>query len=43
RGLTTELLRETIQKADIELKEVVLQNLDEIYERFVTNISRPFA
>jgi LAS superfamily LD-carboxypeptidase LdcB len=43
RGITTELLRETIQKADIELKEVVLQSLDEIYERFVTNTNRPFA
>lgn len=43
RGLTAELLRETIEKADIELKEVVLQQLDEIYERFVTNTNRPFA
>jgi LAS superfamily LD-carboxypeptidase LdcB len=43
RGLSTELLRETIQKAEIELKDAVLQNLDEIYERFVANTSRPVA
>ncbi|KPK80924.1 MAG: hypothetical protein AMS25_08325 [Gemmatimonas sp. SM23_52] len=43
RGLSTELLRETIQTAEIELKDVVLQNLDEIYERFVANTSRPVA
>jgi LAS superfamily LD-carboxypeptidase LdcB len=41
--LTHELLRETIQTADIELKEAVLQNLDEIYGRFVINTSRPVA
>jgi LAS superfamily LD-carboxypeptidase LdcB len=41
--LTTELLRETIQQADIELKEAVLQNLGEIYQRFVTNTNRPVA
>ncbi|MHC4593290.1 MAG: M15 family metallopeptidase [Planctomycetota bacterium] len=41
--LTTELLGETIQQADIELKEVVLQNMDEIYQRFVTNTNRPVA
>jgi hypothetical protein len=38
---TIEALRHTIQNANIELKEVVLMNLDEIYERFVTNICRP--
>jgi LAS superfamily LD-carboxypeptidase LdcB len=38
--LTTDLLRNTIQEADIELKDVVLQQLDEIYERFVININR---
>jgi LAS superfamily LD-carboxypeptidase LdcB len=37
---TPELLRETIRVADIELKEAVLQNLDEIYARFVININR---
>ncbi len=40
---TNELLRETIQKADVELEAALLQNLDEIYERFVTNVNRPFA
>ncbi len=39
--LTTEILRATIQQADLELKEVVLEHLDEVYERFVTNINRP--
>jgi LAS superfamily LD-carboxypeptidase LdcB len=43
RQLTTELLRETIEKSDIELKDVVLGNLDEIYERFVTNTNRPLS
>jgi len=41
--LTTEMLRTTIQQADIELKDVVLEHLDEIYERFVININRPTA
>ena len=40
---TSELLRETIQKADVELEAALLQNLDEIYERFVTNVNRPSA
>jgi LAS superfamily LD-carboxypeptidase LdcB len=43
RQLTTGILRETIQQAEIELKEVVLENLDEIYRRFVTNTKRPLA
>ena len=38
--LTTDVLRATIQRAHIEMKEVVLENLDEIYERFVSNICR---
>ncbi len=41
--LTTDILRATIQQADIELKDVVLEHLDEIYERFVININRPSA
>jgi LAS superfamily LD-carboxypeptidase LdcB len=41
--LTPELLRETIRIADIELKEAVLQNLDEIYARYVINTGRPVA
>jgi len=45
RQLTTEALRETIENAGMELEEVVLQNLDEIFERFVinTNTKRPLA
>ncbi len=40
-ALTVDVVRDTIQGADIELKQAVLTNLDEIYERFVTNIGRP--
>jgi LAS superfamily LD-carboxypeptidase LdcB len=43
RQLTTDVLRETVQQAEIELKEVVLQDLDEIYERFVINTNRPLT
>ena len=39
--LTTDMLRTTIHQANIELKDVVLEHLDEIYERFVININRP--
>lgn len=35
--LSTELLRETIQRADMLLKDVVLENLDDIVHRFVRN------
>ena len=35
--LSTDLLRETIQGADMLLKDVVLENLDEILARFVRN------
>jgi hypothetical protein len=41
--LTREIVRDTITDADIELKDTVLANLDEIYERFVINICRPPA
>ena len=37
RALTPSLLRETVESADMLLKDVVLQNLDEIFTRFVTN------
>jgi LAS superfamily LD-carboxypeptidase LdcB len=37
RMLTPELLRETIQSADLMLEDVVLANLDEIVLRFVLN------
>jgi LAS superfamily LD-carboxypeptidase LdcB len=40
RQLTTDVLRETVRQADLLLKDVVLQELDAIYERFVVNINR---
>jgi LAS superfamily LD-carboxypeptidase LdcB len=40
RQLTVDVLRETIELADMRLKDVVLHQLDAIYERFVTNINR---
>ena len=40
-ALTADVIRETVRNADIELKEAVLLNLDEIYERFVINVGRP--
>lgn len=45
RQLTIDVLRETIRSAGLELEKVVLQDLDEIYERFVinTNTKRPLA
>jgi len=39
RRLTPALLRQTIRDADMRLKEVVLAHLDEIYDRFVVNVS----
>ncbi|MFC1639777.1 M15 family metallopeptidase [Gemmatimonadota bacterium] len=39
--LTKDVLRSTIEHASIELKAVVLEHLDEIYDRFVLNICRP--
>ena len=35
--LSRELLRQTVESADMKLKHVVLENLDEIFDRFVTN------
>jgi hypothetical protein len=35
--LTPALLRQTIESADMRLKDVVLAHLDEIVTRFVTN------
>jgi LAS superfamily LD-carboxypeptidase LdcB len=37
RALSSDLLRETIQAAEMLLKDVVLENLDEIVARFVRN------
>ena len=41
RQLTPELLQATLQDADIELSEVVLEHMDEIFDRFVVNTGRP--
>ena len=41
RRLSVGLLGEAVRNADMELKEVVVENLDEIYRRFVINIGRP--
>lgn len=40
-ALTPRLLRETVAGADMQLKDVVLIHLDEIYERFVVNVGAP--
>lgn len=39
--LTVQRLREAIRNKDMELKEVVLEHLDEIHTRFVMNIGGP--
>lgn len=39
RELTPDVLRETVAGADLALKETVLEHLDEIYQRFVANVS----
>jgi len=39
--LTPAVLRETVVQSDLLLKAVVLQHLETIHERFVTNINRP--
>lgn len=41
RDLTVEILRETVESADLALKGVVLAHLDEIFRRFVVNTARP--
>jgi LAS superfamily LD-carboxypeptidase LdcB len=43
RQLTPDVLRATVERADMMLKHVVLQHLDEIYTRFVTNTNRAVA
>jgi hypothetical protein len=42
-NLTVEVLGDTVQVADMALKDTVRANLDEIYERFVVNINRIHA
>ena len=39
--LTVDILHEAVVSAEIQLKDVVLQNLEEIYDRFVTSMNRP--
>jgi LAS superfamily LD-carboxypeptidase LdcB len=39
--LSVDLLRDTVRRADLALKETVLANLDEIHRRFVVNVSPP--
>jgi LAS superfamily LD-carboxypeptidase LdcB len=41
--LTTRLLRDTVERAGMALKNVVLDHLETIHERFVTNTNRSFA
>jgi LAS superfamily LD-carboxypeptidase LdcB len=43
RMLTPEILRETVEEADMMLKDVVLEHLPLIVERFVTNTNPAFA
>ena len=40
RLLTVDLLREAIERTDLALQDVLLDNLGEIYRRFVINISQ---
>ena len=40
--ITRQLLRETVEQADMKLKQTVLDNLDELVDRFVTNINPAF-
>jgi len=40
--LTVNVLRETVRSADMALKEVVLEHLDEIFVRFITNTNPSF-
>lgn len=41
RDVSPGILRGTLQRAEMELKDVVLDHLDEIVQRFVLNIGRP--
>ncbi|MFN8573152.1 MAG: M15 family metallopeptidase [Gemmatimonadaceae bacterium] len=40
RQLTPDLLQDTIEAAELQLKETVLANLPEIYERFIVNTNQ---
>jgi LAS superfamily LD-carboxypeptidase LdcB len=39
--LSADVLQDALRNADIELKAVLLESLDEVYERFVMNTGRP--
>jgi len=39
--LTLDVLRLTVERSEMELKETVLEHLEEIFDRFVINIGRP--
>jgi LAS superfamily LD-carboxypeptidase LdcB len=41
QGLTVDVLRATVEAADMRLKKTVLAHLEEIHERFVLNIGAP--
>lgn len=41
RGLSVDVLADTLRPADMRLKDVVLGHLDEIWERFVINTGTP--
>jgi oligoendopeptidase F len=43
RLLTVDLLRETVEPADLALKDVVVDHLAEIYRRFVINTAQAEA
>jgi LAS superfamily LD-carboxypeptidase LdcB len=43
RLLTRQLLRETVENADMMLKDAVLAHLDAIFDRFVTNTNPVYA
>lgn len=42
-GLTPHVLRPIVERADMRLKDVVLEHLGQIVTRFVTNVNRPPA
>ena len=41
RHHTVEAIRAALVPAEMEMKEVVLSRLDEIFERFIINVARP--
>jgi hypothetical protein len=41
--LSVGVLGETVGESDLLLKDVVIENLEEIFHRFVINVGRPLA